>query len=61
MKHSYITPATTVLALSPATVLLGASDTPNVSLGQGKRTDFDVKDASVSAPSYNVWDDDWSE
>ena len=57
MKQTYIIPTTTIIALSVSEHLLGASETPAVSVGTGKKDEFDVKS---STPSHDVWDDDWS-
>lgn len=60
MKKTYILPITTVTTIRTSEHLLQASQNPNVSIGSGKTSTFDVKEASSSA-SYNVWDDDWSD
>lgn len=60
MTHAYITPETMVTHIATTQHLLEAS--PEVTLGTGKRSSFDAKnDATTANPTYNVWDDDWSE
>ena len=59
MKKIYTTPAVCITAVDTTTHLLSNSE-PQVTLGSGSvnAADVEVKD---SIPSYNVWNDNWSE
>ena len=60
MKKTYHSPAVRVTAIETTMHILQVSN-PNVTVtpqGSVNAADVEVKS---STPSYNVWDDDWSE
>ena len=59
MKKKYIAPNLQVTRLEQTRAILTVSN-PNVTLGSGSVNANEVEVKGYSTPSYNVWDDDWS-